>query len=404
MELFENDVTTDSVEVSRDERSNFLSSEGLQIFKIVNCVILSSIIGIFGICANVINIVIFYKRGLNNTVNISLFGIAISDLASLITAEWLNICLNPLVENSDIPMVTAEIQYLTAGWPHVCFTRITCCITVYVTAERCLCISVPLKVKRIFTPWRTKIAICSIYLLMFLCLVPEYATAYFDWAYYQPRNRTLLRLLFTHNRESVLGLVFVLNSTLGLLSFLAVTLCTAILVWKLKVMARWRQNSTFNLDQFCSFSLRDRKTVNMIVLIATILIICYTPGTVFLMITFFVPEFSVVGRYSNVFLAAWTFGLLLEVINSSVNIFLYYKMSTRYRQTFGQILACCRSQKSRSTSCHDGVKSYVNISQTGGTERSDSDVVYEISTDMGELNLPRIGTSQELPFCAEQTH
>lgn len=394
MESRYNDVTTHLATAAAADMFPTVSFESLRMFKIINCVILSSAIGVFGIIANVINVIIFYKRGLDNTVNISLFGIAISDLGSLITTLWMNICFNPLLEESHSPMVTSEVQYLTAGWPHVCFTRITCCITVYVTAERCTCITAPLKVKHIFTPTRTKVIICSIYLLMAVSLIPEYITGYIGWKFYPPRNETLLRLVFTSDRPKIEGLVFVLNSTLALCSFIAVIVCTVVLVWKLKVTAKWRQSSTFNLEQFHNFSVRDKKTVNMIVLIAIILIICYTPGTALLMVTFFEPEFSVSGRYVNTFIAAWTFGLLLETVNSSVNIILYYKMSTRYRQTLRQLFSVCTS-RTRSPDRKNS-KCYVDIKHGTYVERSDSDVMYEVSTEFCDLEAsPAISNSLE---------
>lgn len=60
-----------------------------RVFEIVNHVVLIGFICVFGITTNIANIVVFCKQGLNNTMNISLFGIAISDLSSLVTLGWL---------------------------------------------------------------------------------------------------------------------------------------------------------------------------------------------------------------------------------------------------------------------------------------------------------------------------
>ncbi|KAK0056412.1 allatostatin-A receptor, partial [Biomphalaria pfeifferi] len=71
--------------------------------------------------------------------------LAVSDVGMLGTLVWLNLCFNPLFHNLDLPFDSVEIQYLTAGWPHVVFTQITSWITAFITLERCLCIALPLK-------------------------------------------------------------------------------------------------------------------------------------------------------------------------------------------------------------------------------------------------------------------
>lgn len=88
-----------------------------------------------------------------------------------------------------------------------------------------------------------------------------------------------------------------------------------------------------------SMSNRDRKTVKMVILIASVLIACYTPGAVIALTTFIVgPEFDVRGKYVNICEAAWSIAYTFQSINSSVNIFLYYSMSSKYKQTFNEII------------------------------------------------------------------
>uniref|UniRef100_A0A2C9KHS2 Uncharacterized protein n=1 Tax=Biomphalaria glabrata TaxID=6526 RepID=A0A2C9KHS2_BIOGL len=132
-----------------------LLSDGVkQIYELVNYVVFCNIFSVFGIFSNIINIIVFCRQGLDSTVNISFTGVAVSDLCSLVTLLWFNVCVNPLFVNSDVPMAPSEVQHLTGGFPHACFARITCWITVYITAERCLCIVSPLKIKRIITTKR----------------------------------------------------------------------------------------------------------------------------------------------------------------------------------------------------------------------------------------------------------
>ncbi|CAL1530680.1 unnamed protein product, partial [Lymnaea stagnalis] len=312
-----------------------VSDENRTVIEVVNYVFLCGFISLFGIASNSINIVIFFKQGLRTTMNISFFGLAISDLCSLISLLFFTILLNPLVENSDIPMISREIQYLVAGWPYVCFTRITSLITAFVTAERCLCITCPLKVKQIISPRRATVAVCATYVIMILFLVPEYATSYIDWKFYPPRNTTRLGLVFTSNRKSMEGLVFILNASLGALSYLLVVVFTAILIWKLKHNSKWRE--TTNGDRTAWTLSRDRKAVNMVLLIASVSIVCSAPSIILSVVTFFEPEFSILGFYRNIFFITWSFAFCFGALNSSVNIFLYHRMSSKFRKSFEQL-------------------------------------------------------------------
>ncbi|CAL1543382.1 unnamed protein product [Lymnaea stagnalis] len=346
MDVSESTVDPSRVHTQIDNKpadEDILNASERQVYEVVNYVILGTIIGLFGIVSNIINIIIFYRQGFNNTVNISLFGLAISDLCSLLTLQWFNICVNPLFENADdaFPLVASEVIYLTAGIPHDCFARITCWITVYITGERCLCITLPLKIKQIITPRRTTVILVAIYVLMMASFTPEYVTAYIDWKFYPDKNRTLLGLVFTKERKSVEGLTFLMYGILGKLSFLAVILFTVILVLSLRRKTKWRKKSIFGNRQSEKISNRDKKTINMIILIALILIVCYTPGIILSMVTVFEPEFSIIGKYVNLFFAIWSFGFLFETINSSVNIFLFYKMSSKYRRSFNEMFSRC---------------------------------------------------------------
>lgn len=328
-------LTTDIIGFTN--RHSLISAREREIFDIINYVFIISIICLIGFVTNLINIIVFYKQGLQSTMNISFFGLAVSDLCSLVTLLWSAICVNPLVIHSDAPMISLEVQYLTGGAPHTCFVRITGWITVYITAERCLCISLPLRIKQIITPTRTTLIIVSIYVLMVSSFLPEYASSYFDWRFYENKNRTLLGLAFRSNRKSVEGIIFFLYSISGLASFIAVILLTMLLVVQLKRKSKWRMKAHLDTGTTEAISVRDRKTMTMVAVIASVLIGCYSPGVAVSMVTFFEPQFSIFGTYVNEFFVLWSFAFIFEAANSSINMFIYYNMGTKYRETFHQL-------------------------------------------------------------------
>lgn len=171
-----------------------------------------------------------------------------------------------------------------------------------------------------------------------LALCPEYFSSYLGWKFAPERNRTVLTLIFTSNRKNLEGLENVLHAGLGTVSFVGVVMFTVILVIKLRQSLNWRKQATSNLEKTESYTNRDRKIVKMVVLIASILVICYTPGSLIATTTFVIGSgFNMLGTHYNILLIAWSFACMFHGINSSVNFFLYYTMSSNFRKTFREM-------------------------------------------------------------------
>ncbi|CAL1530413.1 unnamed protein product, partial [Lymnaea stagnalis] len=306
------------------------------LIEIVNGVFLGSVIAIFGIVANSINIAVFYRQGLNTTINISFTMLAVSDLCSLVTYLMFNVCTNPLVVNSGAPVVFSEVKHLTSAFPHACFSRVTAWITAYITAERCACIAYPLKVKRMITLRRACVILVAIYAVMILSLTPEYATVYVTWKFYPQLNRTLLGTSISEDRNKVKKITFLLYPSYTLSAFIAVALFTSILLVALNRKAKWRQVATTGQSEI--IATRDKKTVKMVIVLAGIFAVTVSPAVLVTALMLSIPGLDFVGEYSNLFFVFFSFTFLFDVINSSAHIFLYYKMSSNYRDSFHEIL------------------------------------------------------------------
>ncbi|CAL1529878.1 unnamed protein product, partial [Lymnaea stagnalis] len=285
---------------------------------------------LFGIVGNTINILVFVKQGLRQSVNSSFFAMSISDLLGLVFQVWHNFCLNPYVDQLDAPIDFLDVQYLTAGWPNSVLVRITGWITVYVTAERCLSIAVPLKIKQIVTPRRTAAILVFIYVINIASLLPLYFSAYFSWNFYPAQNRTKFGISFRSNKLEIEYLIFTFQASLAIIAFACVIIFTTVLVVKLKKKSKWRRSTTFDREQSDTMSSRERKTINMVVVVATVLIVCYTPAVTCSITTSLTSDFGITGKQSNLFHMAWSFGFLFHSINSSISILLYYRMSSKY--------------------------------------------------------------------------
>ncbi|CAL1544296.1 unnamed protein product, partial [Lymnaea stagnalis] len=320
-----------------DNGSQILSDFTRELFIMINHVVLCTSLSLFGIVGNTINIAVFVKQGLRKSVNSSFFAKSISDLLGLMFQVWHNFCLNPYVENLDAPIDFLDVQYLTAGWPNSVLVVITGWITVYITAERCLSIAVPLKIKQIVTPGRTATILVFIYVINIAGYLPLYFSAYFSWNFYPAQNKTKLGISFRSNKIEIENIIFIFQAVLAILAFIFVIIFTTILVVELKKKSKWRRSTTSDREQSEAMSSRERNTINMVVAEATVLIVCYTPSIACSIATSITPDFAITGKQYNLFHVAWSFAFLFNSVNSSVSSLLYYRISSKYKKTLHAI-------------------------------------------------------------------
>ncbi|XP_059151504.1 uncharacterized protein LOC131937845 [Physella acuta] len=309
-----------------------ISDDLRKVFEIIFFVVLNGVFGFFGSIANIINIIVFLKQGLSDSVTISLFALAITDLGSLVTLLWESVCLNPLFAGSDIDFVAFDIHYVTAAVPHAIFVRIAWWTTTFITFERCLCIALPLKVKQIITPRRTVIFLVIISVVTFIGVSPLFICAYIGWHYFPSMNRTLLARIFKDDGPYIesIGSTYIVVSQFS--SFILDVIFTGLIVHQLQVKSRWRSEATSAGE---GMALRDKKVVKMVTLISCIFIVCLMPSCInFLLGVVYASAYSLAGVQQNLFLLSWSVILTLEGVNSSVNIFVYYTMSSNYRNIF----------------------------------------------------------------------
>ncbi|XP_012938007.1 adenosine receptor A1-like [Aplysia californica] len=262
--------------------------------------------------------------------------LAVSDLCSLLTMIWLSICVNPLFYQSVLPFDPRDILYLTGATPHILFAKIASLITAFITFERCLCIALPLRVKTIITPARTKVIVISIYIGMSVLMIPFYLGNRLEWVFDLTLNATVLKTTYTAEREMLEAIMFLTQGVFATaFSFIFVICCTIVLVVKLNSKTKWRQATACKSDRAVEgVGVKDQKVVKMVTFIAIIFIVCALPPTLLFFYMVIDPSFRIAGIYRNLYLVIWSSSYLTETVNSSVNIFVYLKMSSKYRAVF----------------------------------------------------------------------
>lgn len=191
------------------------------------------------------------------------------------------------------------------------------------------------QVSRIFTSQRASVIVIVFFVILVLSVSPIYCIDRFAMVFKPALNKTLLGIVHTDNRREVLKVTLAVNNVIMPFgAFAVIIICTTILVVKLHNKTKWRQSSVVTASNSENLFKRDQKVSKMVLLISSVFIISFVPSCVnFLAITI-EPKIDMYGQYSNTFIVIFGISFLLESINSSVNIFIYYTMSSKFRANF----------------------------------------------------------------------
>ncbi|KAH9507538.1 hypothetical protein Btru_051391 [Bulinus truncatus] len=242
-------------------------------------------LSVLGIFINATNFIIFYKLGLRSTTNIAFLALSFADLFNLLVVELGLIFLHPYFTMIlPYPIIPMEISNFAAA-PHPCIARVRSWIYVFLTAERCLCIALPLKVKQVITPLRTSVTMVAIYLFNIAIALPLYADMYVDWKKDAATNRTLLGVKYRYDRSYIKAPVNMAYALAMFTSFPMIILFTLILIWKLQRISHWRVKSVKSTYGSDAGLKRDKMVIRLVMVIACVLIVSLSPSMVYFMLT-----------------------------------------------------------------------------------------------------------------------
>ncbi|KAK0056290.1 tachykinin-like peptides receptor 86C [Biomphalaria pfeifferi] len=298
----------------------------------------TTLVVMLDLMSNMINILVFVAQGLETSVNISLFTISLMDLVRIVFLLISIFYLKPFADLMEVPESLFEVFYVTVASPLGSAIRITLHITVYIAIERCLCVVFPIKIKRIITRKTTVCIILAIIGFNGVTLYPIYSVYSLSWDFYFLRNSSGDGRDFLKNWSETLENTFLFHSMLIVSGLGTLVVYTALLVDQYARRSEWRKTTArhFGEKRKC-LSARDRKTMKLVVAIATLLIVCFTPTVVDSMIVILTPDYYFWEGYSSLFHYLYNISLQCLSINSTLNMFIYYKMSTRYRNTFKEL-------------------------------------------------------------------
>ena len=127
------------------------------------------------------------------------------------------------------------------------------------------------------------------------------------------------------------------------ISFVVVLITSSFLIIRLKQSVKWRDS---NVTKTAGESNKEKKVASLVILISSMFIICFLPNLFNVVTSAVTQEFSLFSPYVRWFVRTfYTFSFLFQAINSSVNIFVYYSMSTRFREVFKGVFVPAKNRK-----------------------------------------------------------
>ena len=306
---------------------------------ILSCVLIVS--SCIGLPSNVLVLVAYYKIGFVDSINISYFALGVSDIGVIGTTVWGAILNFFDILEVDLPFHALELSSPTMYWPGEGFEKTTSCITAYIALERCLCVLFPLHVKRFVTRGKSTVVVTLIFILVFVPSNLSFLFHTFAWRFDPAKNRTVLRVdAASHYYLQILreATAVYISSLVHFTALIFICTCSIFLTVALKQNEKSRETIlgrvTANTNQT-----RNNRVVKTVLLISGAYLAFSTPRVMVNILQIIYPEtFSVRGRNSRIYLMSIIVGVQLSLCNSSVNVFIYIYMSSKFRETIKQTL------------------------------------------------------------------
>lgn len=304
------------------------------------------ILSLAGLTANFINIRTFLKIGLDDSVTVSFFALAISDfdVCSIAFVEMITFIIY-LFENE--LQLWFYLPPLISTFFLMCVRRIfnitTIVITTFLAIQRCICVIFPFHVKLIFTKTRTIIFLVITFSFCIIC------QSLYTWRHQVVRttntlwNRTQLVVYVPPGSEPYLLLTDVVIAIgLNMSCQIIVIVCLFIMGVSLKKSARFREtaatNVSTNVKDVDAPETRKDKTMSkekqamiQVALVSAIFVVTNSPYFVYGIANSFIPGLGINKRLNNLYHLLHNIMFTAELLNSSVNFIVYYKYNSRFK-------------------------------------------------------------------------
>ncbi|KAL8608188.1 hypothetical protein ACOMHN_016643 [Nucella lapillus] len=334
------------------DTSDPFSSYGTRVLMqgVLRCYVRQAIV-LIGIPANVMCLVVFFKQGLSDKINLLLFWLAVADQGNLLGQALLMpgcyLTDKTLQDNWEI-LVNFKISILS-WW----LGNLSGILIVIVSVNRCLSVVLPLRAKRLLGYRPTVIMIALCYVMSLMVFLPSFLAFTIGYETDLSTNRSMAYVDDTtwfpidgNMAFKVVHYFFIV--ALPVLQCLMVVCCIITIV-HLRQASRQRLKMTGNVTEEAKAG-QNRITV-MLLVICGVYFVLTLPETSFAILVVLVPGFHVYEEYHNTNIITYEFIYMGICLNSATNFFVYAVLSSRFRRTLKNcFVALCKRDWSWSKS------------------------------------------------------
>lgn len=313
---------------------------------------LFALFSLFGISANVLNIVVYWKIGVRETCNITFIALSLWDLnicvLSLLIVLWFILDTCHLLPHLTI----VSIQYVYIAYTRGFLYILSTLATVYLSIERSVCVVLPFYVKEIFNNRCTVLINLLIIIFGLVSYCPAWSTQGIQWINDPRTNMTHIGVWLSANRRDIdLFLDTLKGMVLPVVAQGLILVSAGFMIQGIKKGSEFRHQAA-NIMKSKSISAtrrsnyivktqimtrKDMKLTQVVVFLAMIFFVCNFPVFVIAFIRATILEIYTVRQENNLYAVLYLTVYLCGTINSSVNIIVYYFVSTKYRQKFRNV-------------------------------------------------------------------
>ena len=324
------------------------------------------VIFLFALTSNTMNILVFLKSGMKDNVTILLLRLSLSDFCFLLllTLSLATILIMNFAPKWNWTFDINIVSYLFY-WPAFTLYDFSAYVSVFLGVTRCACVAWPLHFKSVFTMSRTITTVVILFISTILLRMPVLMVHSIGVKINPLTNQSYAYLKRNEGPTNKLINDTLSRTSLPWVAFLIMVACVIILSVKLIGASKVRQpprympgsittsttNKTNNQVQHNNssssykMSAKESHVVQSVVLVCVIFILPQLPFLLCTTACLIYPEFDQRTKLLHLFGICTLVSLTCSFLNASVNIFIYYNYSSKYRSTLKSMF-CFKMYKS----------------------------------------------------------
>ncbi|CAG5127965.1 unnamed protein product [Candidula unifasciata] len=335
---------------------------------------MGTFLSFWGIISNIIVIKTFVEMGIYDGVVVSFLSLAIFDLIYLFAGLCLMITVTLHVAELR-SSIFLPIQPLGLS---IYFTSIMIILNViniltrtYIAIARSMCVAKPLQFKNAFTRKRSVFFLICFTISSIVIYSPILANMGMSMKFDKLANRSRLIWWESPARETVKEVVWIFTEViLPLTTEFIVIFCVILMSTSLRASSRFRQSSTavsrkvyeeVIKTKIClkkevadgamksvlphKRSNKEVRVVQQVVLISVVYVLCNIPKLFISIGSMSEPTFTIGKQNAYLYLSLNGIRTHFEELNSAVNLLIYYKYNTKFRNTLFRTFRQCIAKR-----------------------------------------------------------